>query len=63
MAGISLYFNVLLITGEEAAATGGGKQLLVEQVRILDNEGSMKVVYPARNDLQAEGYKVIRNYE
>ena len=37
--------------------------LVVEQVKVLDAQGSMKVVYPARNDLQSKAFKVIRDYE
>merc|ERR1712025_77655 len=40
-----------------------GQKLVVEQVKILDPEGTMKVVYPSRTDLQGEGFKVIKNYE
>ena len=40
-----------------------GKRLVVEQVKILDTEGVMKVVYPSRTDLHQEGFKVIRDYD
>lgn len=33
------------------AERGGGCQLVVEQVRVLDEEGHLKVVYPSKTDL------------
>ncbi|ESO95482.1 hypothetical protein LOTGIDRAFT_188753 [Lottia gigantea] len=36
--------------------------LVVEQVKIVDHEGSLKVVYPSRTDLLNPQYKVIRNF-
>ena len=47
----------------EGAAPTGVHNLVVEQVRILDEEGSMKVVYPARNDLLSDAFRVIRDYD
>ncbi len=43
--------------------TSGQHHLVVEQVRILDEDGVMKVTYPARNDLLNNAFKVIRDYE
>ncbi|KAE8742078.1 hypothetical protein FOCC_FOCC012352 [Frankliniella occidentalis] len=40
--------------------------LTVEQVKVVDSAGILQIVYPARNDLifeEADGVKVIRNYE
>ena len=58
--------------GEEAAAQGAEADpsssgqphtLVVEQVRILDMEGSLKAVYPARTDLQNDAFDVTRDYQ
>ena len=42
------------------AATTTGKYLTIEQVDILNEDGNRKVVYPSRVDLNAPGFKVIR---
>ena len=42
-----------------AAAEGGKQQLVIEQVRVVNSEGQLKVVYPSRVDLQLESVKVI----
>lgn len=34
--------------------------LTVEQIKIVDEEGQMKVVYPSRTDIVAEGITVTR---
>lgn len=55
----------MCISAEGDEAAGGAnkpKRLVIEQVRILDAEGAMKVVYPSRTDLQGEGFKVVRDY-
>ncbi len=49
--------------GSTATMTSGQHHLVVEQVRILDEDGVMKVTYPARNDLLNNAFKVIRDYE
>ena len=56
--------------GEEAASaeadepsSGQPHTLVVEQVRILDMEGSLKAVYPARTDLQNDAFDVTRDYQ
>jgi len=44
---------------------GGGdeesKRLTVQQMKVVDEEGRLKVVYPSKTDLQCEGIFVIRN--
>ena len=45
---------------QEEAALKEGQHLLVEQVRVVDLEGTLKVVYPSRVDLQTEAYCVTR---
>ena len=35
--------------------------LMVEQVRVIDEEGGLRVVYPARTDLRSDGYDVKRD--
>ena len=37
--------------------------LVVQQVKVMDAIGTLKVIYPSRIDLQAESYCVIRDYE
>ena len=49
-------------TGEVTAETGN-QCLVVEQVQILNPQGSMKVVYPARTDIATNSFQVIRDYE
>ena len=41
----------------------GQQQLIVEQVKILDTEGHMKVVYPSRVDLVSNAFTVVRDYK
>ena len=46
---------------KEAAATAGvPRPLTVQQVRVVDEEGGLKVVYPSRTDLDIQGIKVAR---
>lgn len=37
--------------------------LVVQQVRVHDALGSLKVIFPSRIDLQSELYHVVRDYE
>nr|KAG5707022.1 hypothetical protein BaRGS_019627 [Batillaria attramentaria] len=55
--------------GADSAAKGGdgdggrastGERLVVQQVKILDEEGGLKVVYPSRTDLLDDGFVVDR---
>ena len=39
------------------------QQLVVEQVKITDHEGSLKVIYPSRTDLLSDSFKVVRKWE
>ena len=43
-------------------SSGDGDGLRVEQVKVTDEEGGLKVVYPAKTDLinMPEGVKVVR---
>ncbi|XP_062607398.1 leucine-rich repeat-containing protein 47-like isoform X1 [Saccostrea cucullata] len=50
-------------TGEEASSSPAQKTLTVEQVKVNDEEGNLRVVYPSRTDLNHPGIKVNRNYE
>jgi len=43
--------------------SGSGNVLVVEQVKVIDDTGSLKVVYPARIDLKSEVFSVMRDYE
>ena len=37
--------------------------LNVQQVKITNHEGTMKLVYPSRADLQDSSYRVVRDYK
>ena len=50
-------------TANDTATSSGRLSLLVEQVKILDVEGHMKVVYPSRADLSHPGIEVVRDYD
>ena len=39
------------------------EKLVVEQVKITDIEGNLKVIYPSRTDLNNEAIKVIRHFD
>ena len=41
----------------------GASTLNVVQVKVTDQEGTMKLVYPSRADLQHQDYRVIRDYK
>ena len=41
------------------ASSHGKLQLVIEQVRVVNSDGQLKVVYPSRVDLQLESVKVI----
>ena len=41
------------------ASSHGKLQLVIEQVRVVNSDGQVKVVYPSRVDLQLESVKVI----
>ncbi|XP_071841435.1 leucine-rich repeat-containing protein 47-like [Apostichopus japonicus] len=47
--------------GRGAVGQQAAKSLRVRQVRIVDEEGSMKVVYPSRTDLNYKGIHVVRH--
>ena len=49
--------------GAAAEAASTNQCLVVEQVQILNPQGSMKVVYPARTDIATNSFQVIRDYE
>lgn len=40
-------------------SAGGTKELIIEQARVVNSEGQLKVVYPSRVDLQFEAVKVL----
>ncbi|XP_074641705.1 leucine-rich repeat-containing protein 47-like [Tubulanus polymorphus] len=48
---------------EETADEEGVQKLTIEQVKILNPEGQLKVVYPSRTDLSGDQYRVIRDYD
>ena len=39
------------------------KNMVVEQVKVVDLEGSLRVIYPSRVDLQHNAIEVIRDYD
>ena len=39
------------------------QKLTVEQVKVVDGTGNLRVIYPSRIDLQNPAFDVIRNYE
>ncbi|XP_069136167.1 leucine-rich repeat-containing protein 47-like [Argopecten irradians] len=51
--------------GDEASAgpDSSPQRLVVEQVRVLDFDTTMKVVYPSRTDLPFDSVDVIRSYD
>ncbi|KAK3084742.1 hypothetical protein FSP39_018200 [Pinctada imbricata] len=51
-------------TSEAAAmATRTQKKLVVEQVKVTDMEGNLRVIYPSRTDLVTSDIKVIRHFD
>ena len=39
------------------------EKLVVEQVKIVDTEGTLRVLYPSRTDLNNEAIQVIRQFD
>uniref|UniRef100_A0A0B7A6W0 B3/B4 tRNA-binding domain-containing protein n=2 Tax=Arion vulgaris TaxID=1028688 RepID=A0A0B7A6W0_9EUPU len=39
------------------------QSLTVEQVKVIDGQGNLRIIYPSRVDLQNPAFDVIRNYE
>ena len=37
--------------------------LVVQQVKVIDNLGGLRVIFPSRVDLQSTAYRVTRDYE
>jgi len=37
--------------------------LVVQQVKVIDNLGGLRVIFPSRVDLQSPGYRVNRDYD
>lgn len=50
-----MYFVLFSVT-----FSAGGKQLTLQQVKVEDEEGNLKVVYPSRTDLAGDSYRVER---
>jgi ribosomal protein L12E/L44/L45/RPP1/RPP2 len=44
-------------------ASSGESVLVVEQVRVVDDMGGLRIVYPSRVDLKSDAYLVLRDYE
>ena len=51
--------------GDECLGPGLNSEqvLVVQQVKVIDNLGGLRVLYPSRVDLQSSAYRVIRDYE
>jgi len=51
--------------GDEGLAPGlvSEQVLVVQQVKVIDSLGGLRVLYPSRVDLQSSAYRVIRDYE
>ncbi|XP_072035633.1 leucine-rich repeat-containing protein 47-like [Amphiura filiformis] len=47
-------------TNQDEAGVSVSRPLIVQQVRVLDEDGGLKVVYPSRTDLDIQGIKVAR---
>ncbi|XP_077998440.1 leucine-rich repeat-containing protein 47-like [Glandiceps talaboti] len=47
--------------GAEGTSEKAGRELVVQQVRVLDDSSNLKVVYPSRTDLSLDLVSVIRN--
>ena len=51
----------VVFEGDSAKSTR--EKLVVEQVKVVDHEGTLKVLYPSRTDLNNEQIEVIRNFD
>ena len=47
--------------GDEGLVLKQDQVLVVQQVKVVDGAGSLKVLYPSRVDLQGEGFRVMRD--
>lgn len=56
-----LCFYLIYFFSTASNFTNQRQRLVVEQVKVVDEDGSLKVLYPSRTDLQDDNYEVIRN--
>ena len=47
--------------GDDGLVLKQDQVLVIEQVKVVDSAGSLKVVYPSRVDLQSDGFRIIRD--
>lgn len=52
-----------IVDGPSDVPLNTERVLVVEQVKVVDHLGALKVIYPSRIDLQSPKYKVVRDYE
>ena len=50
-------------SGATADGETGPKSLVLEQVRVVDIEGGLKVLYPSRTDLVSETFDIVRDFD
>lgn len=52
-----------IVDGLNDVSLSTDRVLVVEQVKVVDHLGALKVIYPSRIDLQSPKYRVVRDYE
>ncbi|XP_052802354.1 leucine-rich repeat-containing protein 47-like [Mya arenaria] len=55
--------GVVFTEGGQGEGKKSPRKLLVEQVKVVDLDGGLKVLYPSRTDLPLETIDVIRNFD
>lgn len=59
---LDVFLKELVVSGvtdaSEQKDTGKLNTLIVEQVKVVDNEGNLKLVYPSRADLNVKEHSV-----
>lgn len=48
---------------EDKSRGQSAQTLTVEQVKVIDSQGNLRVIFPSRVDLQNPNISVVRNYE
>jgi hypothetical protein len=52
------YAHLIVCVFFSVTFSAGAKQLTLQQVKVDDDEGNLKVVYPSRTDLPGNSYRV-----
>ena len=47
-------------SGDKSSLDNGHAKLTIEQVRIIDQRGQLRVVYPSRTDLRSDAFTTTR---